>query len=38
MSKENEEMKDITFYLYDYANELVKRVKKIYSPYNVITH
>jgi hypothetical protein len=24
--------------LYDYANELVKRVKKIYSPYNVITH
>lgn len=26
-----------TFYLYDYSNRLVKRAKKIYSPYNVKT-
>lgn len=28
---------DKTFYLYDYSNILVKRTKKIYSPYNVKT-
>lgn len=27
----------ITFYLYDYSNKLVKKPKKIYSPYNIKT-
>ncbi len=38
MGKETQQYPDITFYLYDYANKLVKRAKKIYSPYNMITH
>ncbi len=32
-----EQLQEVTFYLYDYANSLAQRAKKIYSPYNVKT-
>ena len=35
MSKKN--FPDITYYLYDYSNNLAKKPKKIYSPYNFKT-
>lgn len=37
MAKENQQVDEKTFYLYDYSNLLVTRAKKIYSPYNVKT-
>lgn len=37
MAKENQQVEEKTFYLYDYSNLLVTRAKKIYSPYNVKT-
>lgn len=37
MAQKEELIPDKTFYLYDYSNVLVKRTKKIYSPYNVKT-
>jgi len=33
MAKE-QKFPDITYYLYDYSNNLAKKTKKIYSPYN----
>lgn len=38
MAEKKDQLEEKTFYLYDYSNLLVKRSKKIYSPYNVITH
>ena len=34
---QEKQLQEVTFYLYDYSNNLVQRTKKIYSPYNVKT-